>query len=373
MVQSYIESADHVKGEYSVPKAGARKQVTIYDIADRAGTSASTVGAVLNGSWRTRRISEKRAKTIRKIANEMGYAPNMQARALRSVRSRMIGMIIPMYDNRYFGAIAERFEADARARGLLPMTSCTRREPELELATVRQMLSYNVDRIICTGASDPDGIARICQAQGVPTINLDLPGAAAPSIISDNYTGAYQLTAALIERANASGTDWQDDFLFVGGRPTDHNTNERIRGFRNAIADAGATPIEENILACGYAAAKSRAAFAAKIQQSGRMPTAVFVNSTISLEGVFEWLAHHDRAALDTILFGSFDWDPFAQYMAQNLFSVRQDVAAMLDAVFKMIDGDRPQKPELIQIAPIVISESADRRPGRSTGLPSLP
>ncbi len=60
-----------------------RKNVTISDIAQRAGTSASTVGAVMNGSWRARRISEARATAIRAIADEMGYAPNMQASALR--------------------------------------------------------------------------------------------------------------------------------------------------------------------------------------------------------------------------------------------------------------------------------------------------
>lgn len=339
-------------------EAAGKKQVTIYDIADRVGTSASTVGAVMNGTWRNRRISEGRAETIKQMASEMGYAPNMQARALRSVRSRMIGMILPMYDNRYFGAIAERFEMEARARGLLPMTSSTRRDPELELATVRQMLSYNVDRIVCTGATDPDGIARICEDQGVPTINLDLPGTAAHSIISDNFKGAYKLTEALISRAEADGRDWRDNFLFVGGRPGDHNTSERIRGFREAFLDAGASPIEENILACGYAAAKSKAAFAAKVESAGRLPTAVFVNSTISLEGVFDWLAQRNRSALDTILFGSFDWDPFAQYMAQNLFSVRQDVPAMLDAMFEVIDNERTGVHRVIQVEPIVISKA---------------
>ncbi len=340
----------------SVPRDTAKKQVTIYDIARRAGTSASTVGAVLNGTWRNRRISERRAKSIREIADEMGYAPNMQARALRSERSRMIGMILPMYDNRYFGAIAERFEREVRARGLLPMTSCTRRDPELELATVRQMLSYNVDRIVCTGATDPDGIARICEAQGVPTINLDLPGTAAPSIISDNYSGAYTMTAALIQRAGEEGRNWKDNLLFVGGRPTDHNTSERIRGFRDALTDAGADPVAGNILACGYAAAKSKAAFAAKVEQTGHMPAAIFVNSTISLEGVVDWLGQYHRDALDSILFGSFDWDPFAQYMARNIFSVRQDVPAMLDAMFRIIDSDQPHPAKVIQVEPIVMT-----------------
>ncbi|MEM1360757.1 MAG: LacI family DNA-binding transcriptional regulator [Pseudomonadota bacterium] len=337
-------------------RAASRKQVTIYDIADRAGTSASTVGAVLNGSWRNRRISAKRANSIQLIADEMGYAPNMQARALRSDRSRMIGMILPMYDNRYFGAIAERFEVEVRARGLLPMTSCTRRDPDLELATVRQMLSYNVDRIVCTGATDPDGIARLCEAQGVPTINLDLPGSVAPSVISDNFSGAYRLTAALIARATADGRQWQEDLLFVGGRPSDHNTSERIRGFRQAILDAKAAPIDENILVCGYAAHKSRSAFAAHVTATGHVPSAIFVNSTISLEGVVDWLGQHHRDALDTTLFGSFDWDPFAQYMAQNLFSVRQDVPAMMDEMFKIIDSDLQPKAEVIQVEPIVVS-----------------
>ena len=332
-----------------------KKQVTIYDIATRAGTSASTVGAVMNGSWQNRRISKARAESIRQIADELGYSPNMQARGLRSDRSRMIGMILPMYDNRYFGAVAELFEREARNRGLLPMTSCTRRDPELELATVRQMLAYNVDRIVCTGATDPDAIATLCAAHNVPTINLDLPGSVAPSVISDNYSGAYKLTAELIARAGSAGEDWSNDLIFVGGRPTDHNTSERVRGFRAALKDAKATQPHENVLACGYASSKAKAAFAEHVTRTGRLPTAMFVNSTISLEGVVDWLGQHERAALDTIMFGCFDWDPFAQYVAKNLFSVRQDVPAMIDAMFDIMDSKLPYKVQVIQVEPNIL------------------
>jgi DNA-binding LacI/PurR family transcriptional regulator len=335
-------------------KTTSKKQITIYDIADHAGTSASTVGAVLNGSWRKRRISEARAKRIQQIADELGYAPNMQARALRNERSRMIGMILPMYDNRYFGAIAELFEQQARARDLLPMTSCTRREPELELATVRQMLGYNVDRIICTGATDPDGIASLCEAHGVPTINLDLPGTAAPSIISDNRAGARKLTAALIKRAQEDGLNWRESLLFIGGRAQDHNTSERIEGFRQAIQAAHSDPIDDNIITCGYAARKAKSAFAARVKRMGRIPDVVFVNSTISLEGVVGWLGEHQRDALDTIVFGSFDWDPFAQFAAKKLLSVRQDVGAMLDAVFEIIDSNEAPETGRIEIEPLL-------------------
>jgi LacI family fructose operon transcriptional repressor len=166
------------------------KRTTIYDLAALSGSSASAVSAVLNGNWKKRRISQQTAEKITKLAEEHGYALNMQASVLRKERSKIIGMLVPKYDNRYFGSIAEQFEGMARERGLFPIITCTRRDPELELEAARAMLSYQVDCLIATGATDPDRIADICLAAGVPTINLDLPGSNAPSVISDNYLGA---------------------------------------------------------------------------------------------------------------------------------------------------------------------------------------
>ncbi len=94
------------------------KRTTIYDLAELAGTSASAVSAVLNGNWKKRRISAKLAERITKLAEEQGYAVNMQASVLRRERSKIIGMIVPKYDNRYFGSIVEQFEVRARERGL---------------------------------------------------------------------------------------------------------------------------------------------------------------------------------------------------------------------------------------------------------------
>ena len=51
----------------------------------------------------------------------------------------------------YFGSIAERFEEMARERGLLPIITCTRRRPELEIEAVKAMLSWQVDWVVATG------------------------------------------------------------------------------------------------------------------------------------------------------------------------------------------------------------------------------
>ena len=108
------------------------RRSTIYDLAVSAGVSPGAVSSVLNGTWKKRRISAATAERVSRIAAEQGYAPNRQASMLRRERSHVIGMIVPKYDNRYFGAIAEQFEAMARARDLFPVITCTQRDPALE-------------------------------------------------------------------------------------------------------------------------------------------------------------------------------------------------------------------------------------------------
>ncbi|MCE6951325.1 LacI family DNA-binding transcriptional regulator [Cereibacter sphaeroides] len=304
----------------------AARRTTIYDLAALAGTSASAVSAVLNGTWKKRRISERLAERVMRVAEEQGYSVNLQASVLRRDKSNIIGMIMPKYDNRYFGAIAEQFEARARARGLFPVITCTQRDPDLEFEAAREMVSYQVECLIATGATDPDRISDFCASAGVTSINLDLPGSRAPSVVSDNFGGARDLTHLLLDRLPSQ------PLLFIGGRPSDHNTAERIRGFRAAHADRDISLPAEAILACGYAAEKAEAALSAR---GTPLPRGLFVNSTITLEGVVRWLRRQSPAP--DVQIGAFDWDPFAALLSDCVGMVEQDVARMLEEVFRLI------------------------------------
>src|SRR5690606_23019792 len=122
-----LSSCPHGSGDGNLTgrRATTGRRTTIYDLAALAGASPTAVSAVLNGTWKKRRISAALAERITRIADEQGYAVNMQASALRREKSHLIGMIVPKYDNRYFGSIVERFEAMARDRGLFPIITCT--------------------------------------------------------------------------------------------------------------------------------------------------------------------------------------------------------------------------------------------------------
>lgn len=350
------------------PRRGRR--TTIYDLAALAGASPTAVSAVLNGSWRKRRISEALAGRILKIAAEQGYARNMQASALRRERSHLIGMIVPKYDNRYFGAIAERFEAMARARELFPIITCTRRDPDLELEAARAMIAHQVDCLVACGATDPDRITRICHASGVRSFNLDLPGALAPSVISDNRGGACALTKAIFDTLAAAGKA-AAPLLFVGGRASDHNTSERIKGFHDAHTAAG-IPLDPGlILTTGYAPEKAGAALSALVASGRTMPAGIFVNSTITLEGVVRWLRDNDLYDTRAAHLGCFDWDPLATALSHNLVMVRQDVPMMLDVLFEMI-ADESDSPRVVEV-PTQFAEDAPGHHDKNTARPGHP
>lgn len=68
------------------------------DIAQRAGVSRRAVSKVLfPGNSQGIRVGEKTAERIRKIADEMGYLPNMSAKQLAGEKSRLIGVLVDSF------------------------------------------------------------------------------------------------------------------------------------------------------------------------------------------------------------------------------------------------------------------------------------
>ncbi|WP_112322907.1 LacI family DNA-binding transcriptional regulator [Oceanibium sediminis] len=308
------------------------KRTTIYDLAKLAEASPSAVSSVLNGTWEKRRISRKLAERVMSLAEEQGYSVNVQASLLRRERSNILGMIVPKYDNRYFGKIAEEFEATARARGFFPVVTCTQRDPDLEFEAAKELVSYRAECLISTGATDPDRISAFCDASGVQSINLDLPGTLAPSVISDNYSAAQELTGLILDRCEKE-LGWSGPLRFVGGRLADHNTSARLEGFLAEHRKRGIAVPQSYIMATGYSAEKAAIALA-DFHPEG--PAGIFVNSTISLEGVVRWHSGLARGG-DEIRYGCFDWDPFGPLLPGNVGMVEQDVSAMLTRAFELI------------------------------------
>lgn len=334
--------------------SGPRPKPTIYDIAELSGASPSTVSAVLSGAWKTRRISEATAERIRQIAADQGYATNMQARGLRRARSGMVGMILPVHDNRFFAAMSQSFEAQARARGWCPVIVSTLRDPDEEIRTVETLISYAIDSLFIAGATDPKAVGDLCRAADLPHVYVDLPGFDAPSVVTDNYQGAEVLTRRLIERMPETDPRLARPY-FLGGVKSDYATARRIEAFRAVTRDMTGSIDDDQVIATGYAPSQARAEIAALLDRLGGLPSALFINALTVFEGVLSHFITLPPDAFDRTAIGCYDYDPFAAFLQFPVHMIRQNSGALVARAFELIEaGDTG--PRLIEIEPELIA-----------------
>lgn len=346
----------------------SKRKSTIYDLAELAKVSASTVSAVLNGNWRERRIAEATAHRVQRLATTHKYSVNRQASGLRKSRSGLIGMIVPLHDNRFFSSMSQVFERLARERHWTPLVVSTLRDPVLELETVRTLISYRIEYLVVTGATDPDSVSRVCRNHGIAHVNVDLPGTTATSVISDNYWGARQLTRALLERSSPLRSARRNRAHFIGGLASDYATQRRMEGFVDEVCAQAGGVDPAQVDACGYEGDLAEQAVRNLHRRLGGLPRALFINSTIALEGVVRFLKNLPADELARCTFGCYDWDPFASVLSFPLLMVRQDVEGLLGEAFRIIDTKSFGELRVIEIKPELLFEPVAAEPG-----PALP
>ena len=186
------------------------------------------------------------------------------------------------------------------------------------------------------GATDPDSLSDICKRAGIKHVNVDLPGTKALSVISDNFNGAKELAENIAKNVNSKSI--AKEVHFIGGIASDHNTLRRVEGFRDAMQGAKIKASEANIHATGYDSALAEAAIRSLYLDLGRLPDGLFVNSTISFEGVVRFLRTLPVDEVCKCAIGCFDWDPYIELLHFPVMMIRQDVSQMINEAYRLLD-----------------------------------
>ena len=210
---------------------------TIYDIARVAGVSSSTVARVLRGDVKEgRKDSAERAARIRRIATQLGYRPNLRARAFSEQRTRCVGLL--------YSDDAWVFEGvnDQVVQGLVRELRAHRHH--LLLAPIDErgdweevVLGGHIDGCLTFQALPEAVRAGIRKAQ-LPCVLLgDNTDPTLPQILVDDYGGAFAATRPL------GSLGHRRIGMFVHHTVKPHcSIAERRRGFVAAMHDHELTP-----------------------------------------------------------------------------------------------------------------------------------
>lgn len=126
------------------------KKITIYDIAEEAGVSISTVSRVLTGSSGVRASNREK---VQKVIDKYNFHPSAVARSLTETKRKVIGFIMPDVRNPYYADLYMACDKIANQNGYSLFLSNTLSDLESELGQIDLMEEHRVDAIILIGGN----------------------------------------------------------------------------------------------------------------------------------------------------------------------------------------------------------------------------
>lgn len=224
--------------------------VTIAEIARLAGVSKTTVSNVLNG--KTDQVGEETRKKILKIIEESGYFPHQAARALKSKRTRTIGLLFPHMPLRllsssfffpgFLTGVAEACEEFSYQ--LLVTTSFKNCDTDFHYE--RLLKTRSVDGLIVSDIFHHDPRFAVLTRASIPFVSIGKPeGGEIEEIYwvdHDQEKVAERAVDYLIHLGHR-------DIAFIGLSLKRVYTTQRLRGYQRALRKAG-LPFREELILC---------------------------------------------------------------------------------------------------------------------------
>ena len=294
--------------------------VTSLQVARRAGVSQSAVSRVFTpGGSASARTIEK----VRRAAEELGYRPNVLARAMTTGRSRMIGLVVAYFENHFYPDAVERLSVALQARGyhvLVFMAAPTVHDVE---GVMQEILDYQVDGVILVSVSISTVLSGRCRAAGVPVVlfNRDQDDPRLSAVTTDNHLGGRAVAAHLAGLGHRR-------IGYVAGFEEASTQRDREAGFVERLAELGLAPVARAV--GNFVRAEAQAAARAMFARSDR-PEAVFVCNDHMAFAVMDVLRSELglRVPQDVAVAG-FDDTPIAAWAAFDLTSYRQPLGRMV-------------------------------------------
>lgn len=218
--------------------------MTIADIAKLAGVSNAAVSRYFNHGY----ISEEKREAIRRVIEETGYQPSLQAQTLRTGKTKTIGVIAPKMSSASLGSVIEGVLSVLNEKGYQMLLSVTQNDLKREIEYLRAFDDKRVDGIVLLASVFTPEHKKVLKNMNVPVIVLGQKFDGQYCVFHDDYHGMYDLTKLVIDKGRKK-------IGYMGVMAQDKAAGfERHRGFRAAMEDAGLEVRDEHCIIAKFSA-----------------------------------------------------------------------------------------------------------------------
>jgi len=284
------------------------KKVTIKDIARELNTNYSTVSRALNNHPR---ISEETKSAVKLKAKQMGYKPNLLAQQLKSGRSKTIGLIVPRINRVFFSNVIDGIESVAKKNGYNVLICQSYESAEEEYRNIQTLLSNNIAGLIISFTRETytsEALSSV-QKHDIPLVLFDrtLNDSTVNKVINDNYYGAYQLTAHLLQQGYKKIVHFSGPLHLVSYK-------ERLEGYMDALQDHH-IEIDYNLIIENVLTREKGFETAKELRESGLAFDAIFSASDFSALGAMLYLKETGKKVPDEVAISGFANEPFTELL----------------------------------------------------------
>jgi LacI family transcriptional regulator len=292
-------------------------KATIHDIAEKLKVTASTVSRALNNNPR---ISDATKKKVLKAAKELNYQPNNIASALRSGKSKLIGVVVPTANRNFFSSVIRGIEEIANSLNYKIVISQSYDDYEKEIQTVEALMNAQVDGIIASVGKTTENVDHFKKIlkKGIPLVLFDrvTNELDVSQVVIDDYYGAFQATEHLINEGCRRIVHFSNS----------QNINiykERKRGYQDALLKHGIV-IDPDLIRYSKLQLEDGRASMQEVIDAKTHFDAVFSSSDYSIMGAMQVLKENGYKLPQDVKLVGFGDEPFTSFTEPTLTTVDQ-------------------------------------------------
>lgn len=292
-----------------------KKAYTIFDVAELAGVSISTVSRVINTP---EKVNINTRQKIYEAIDKLGFVPQAEARARALRFSGRIGVITPFFTAPSF---VQRLRGIAAALSkenfdLIIYTVDSNNRLQSYLSSLP--LTGNLDGLVIVSLPVADNDVNRLLEHNLPTVLIEFPHHLLNGVEIDDVEGGRMATEYLINQGHKR-------IAFLGDSDLPeysiHPVSLRLKGFRQAAKNANLDIPREFVRLAPYNQEQARIV-AKELLDTPNPPTAIFAATDLQALGVLKAARQINIKIPDQLAVIGFDDLDMAEY--EDLTTVRQ-------------------------------------------------
>lgn len=285
--------------------------MNIADIAKLAGVSSAAVSRYFNNGH----ISNEKKEAIRKVVEETGYRPSVQAQTLRTKKTKMIGVIVPKVASSSIGKIVEGILSVLNESEYQTLLAVTQNDPKKESEYLNAFNNKQVDGVILSATVFTAEHKRILKNMLVPVVIVGQHLAGYHCVFHDDYHAAYDLTKLLLQKD-------RKHLGYIGAMQQDKAVGaERYRGFCDAVRDMGYADLAQNVVTAEFSISSGYEKTKELLDKCGNLDGLVCATDTMAA-GAMQYLMEQGIEVPDQIVVAGQGDSDMARVTAPPLITV---------------------------------------------------